>query len=222
MMTAFASTGYLMQSVIEEKQSRIIEILISSVRPMQLLMGKVLANGLLGLLQIGTWVVIGGAVLFSSEAFTQILALVRGTVNLDALTVLVIAGNFILGYLTFAAIFGAVGAISTSTREGPQFATAFILPSVLPLMLLPFFVSDPNATVPTILSMVPLTSPIAMLMRVLLVEVPLWQILVSQGLMLVTALGLFWVAGRMFRMQTLLAGEVPKLRQLPGLIFDRS
>jgi ABC-2 type transport system permease protein len=222
MMTAFASTGYLMQSVIEEKQSRIIEILISSVRPMQLLVGKVLANGLLGLLQIGTWVVIGGAVLFSSDAFTQILALVRSTVNLDALTVLVIAGNFILGYLTFAAIFGAVGAISTSTREGPQFATAFILPSVLPLMLLPFFVSDPNATVPTILSMVPLTSPIAMLMRVLLVEVPLWQILVSQGLMLVTALGLFWVAGRMFRMQTLLAGEVPKLRQLPGLIFDRS
>jgi ABC-2 type transport system permease protein len=70
--------------------------------------------------------------------------------------------------------------------------------------------------------MVPLTSPIAMLMRVLLVEVPLWQILVSQGLMLVTALGLFWVAGRMFRVQTLLAGEVPKLRQLPKLIFDRS
>jgi ABC-2 type transport system permease protein len=222
MMTAFSSTGYLMQSVIEEKQSRIIEILISTVRPMQLLMGKVLANGLLGLLQIGTWVLIGGVVLFSSEGLSDILSLVRNTVNLDLKTLFVIVGNFVLGYLTYAAIFGGVGAISTSTREGPQFATAFILPSVLPLILLPVFVAEPNGLAPTVLSMTPLTAPIAMLMRVLLVDVPLWQIFVSQGLMLLTALALFWMAGRLFRVNTLLAGEVPKLNQIPKLLFGRS
>jgi ABC-2 type transport system permease protein len=219
LMTVFGTSGYLMQSVIEEKENRLVEILISSIRPLELLVGKVLALGTLGLLQVVAWIAIGVAyfTLQNNAGVTTFLTGVR--IPLDALPILII--YFILGYLMFAAAFGAVGAISNSLSEGPQFSIIFSIPVILTFYAFPAFISTPNAALPTFLSLFPLTSPLGMVMRSVVTPVPAWQVAVSLALLLLGVIAMFWMAGRMFRVQTLLSGSVPKLRELPKLIFSR-
>lgn len=222
MLGLFATNGYLMQSVIEEKETRLVEILLASVRPSQLLTGKILAMGLLGLLQMAVW--IGGMFvisrLVSGGAFDQSLALIgliagiRFPVEIVPLLVL----YYLFAYFLFAALFAAVGALSNSMREGPQYTVLFVLPAALPLYFIPVFASSPDAPLPTILSLFPLTAPIAMAQRLVVSTVPVWQIVVSLGLLALASVGVMWLAGRLFRVQVLLAGQMPKLRDLPRLV----
>ncbi len=222
MVTVFATSGYLMQSVIEEKESRLIEVLLSSLRPLQLLVGKVLALGLLGVLQITVWIAIGlGFAALQGGALSAALPLFQG-ISVPPMAAFVLPIYFILGYLSFAAVFAAIGALSSSMSEGPQMSTIFILPALAPFFVLGTFVSDPNGGLAVFMSLFPITSPLAMSMRVVSVPVPLAEVLLSVGLLALTDLLLFWMAARLFRVQTLLAGQMPKLRQIPGLIFSRS
>jgi ABC-2 type transport system permease protein len=218
LMSIFITNGYLMQSVIEEKETRLVEILVSTVRPTQLLAGKILALGTLGILQIAIWL-------------ASMLLLLRFIGNLPALATTFLANiflpvevlplfliYFVLGYLFFAAGFGAVGALSNSLQEGPQYAVIFTIPAVIPFYLFSAFASSPEGTLPTILSLVPITAPLAMVMRVGISSVPAWQIILSITLLALTDIGMIWLAGRLFRVNTLLAGQVPKLRDLPRLL----
>lgn len=222
MLTVFGTSGYLMQSVIEEKESRLVEILISSVRPVQLLSGKILAMGLLGLFQIAAWIGISlGLMLFQRDQVAAVVPFLTNLrIPLDALPILAI--YFVLGYLIFAAEFGAIGAISNSLQEGPQFSIIFVLPALAPLFFLTAFVNDPNGSLPTFLSIFPFTSPMSMTMRSVITSVPPWQVALSIVLLALTVWVMFWIAGRLFRVQTLLAGKAPKMRELPGLIFGKS
>lgn len=222
LLTVFATVGYLMQSVIEEKQSRLVEVLLSSIRPGQLLIGKIFANGALGLMQIGIWVTIA---LVSMTAAPGIGDLINGflrSVSLTLPTALIMLVYFVLGYLMFAAVFGGIGAISTSVREGPQFASAIIFPAMIPFFVIMIFATTPNETLPTALSILPFMSPLAMPMRLLVTDVPFLQIAVSIGLQALLVVLLFWMAGRLFRVQSLLSGEVPTLNQLRKLLFSRA
>lgn len=222
MITSFASVGYLMQSVIEEKQSRLIEVLLASIRPVQLLAGKIVANGALGLMQIFIWIGFGVAAMsLTPGVFDFITALLR-SFSLTPMTIAVLAVYFVLGYLMFAAIFGGVGAISVSVREGPQFASMAIVPAMIPLFIIMVFAEAPNSPLPTALSLIPFMSPLAMPMRLLMTDVPSWQIAVSIGLQAVLVLVLFWMAGRLFRVQSLLSGEVPTLNQMRKMLFSRA
>jgi ABC-2 type transport system permease protein len=125
---------------------------------------------------------------------------------------------FVLAYLFFAAGFGAVGALSNSMSEGPNLTLIFVLPAVVPFYFLSVFLEDPNGTLPVVMSIFPITAPIAMVMRVSMVAVPFVQVAVSLVLLSLMVLGMFWLAGRLFRMQTLLAGNTPKFRDLPKLL----
>jgi len=218
MLSVFMTNGYLMQTVIEEKETRLIEILISTMRPTQLLAGKILALGLLGLIQIVVWVgslfLIGRLV--AGDAGSPLAAL--GAISLGADKILLLLLYFIFGYLFFAAAYGMVGAISNSMQEGPQFAVIFTLPAYIPLYFLSLFITTPDAPLPTILSLIPITAPLSMVMRVTLTTIPLWQLALSLGLLIVTDVFMIWLAGRMFRVQTLLAGQVPKWRDIPRLL----
>lgn len=219
MATVFGTSGYLMQSVIEEKENRLVEILISSIRPLELLIGKVLALGSLGLVQVVTWLAIGLAFLTVQNASGGSNFLSGVQIPLDALPILII--YFVLGYLMFAAAFGAVGALSNSISEGPQFSIVFSIPIILTFYAFPAFINTPNGALPTFLSLFPLTSPLAMVMRSVVSPVPAWQVALSLVLLVLGVLAMFWMAGRLFRVQTLLSGSVPKLRQIPKLIFSR-
>lgn len=222
LLALFITNGYLLQSVIEEKETRLIEILIASMRPFHLIAGKILAYGLLGLVQVVTWLLIGvAAAQFVAGAQLQEAATFFGSLaNLSiptwVLGMMVI--YFVLGYLLFAGLYGVIGAISNSMKEGPQYAVLFTLPAVAPMYFLPIFVDQPNGALPTFFSLFPLTAPIAMIERLLLAEVPAWQVGLSIGLLIAAVVGAMWLAGRAFRVQTLLAGGAPKLRDLPRLL----
>jgi ABC-2 type transport system permease protein len=216
MLTLFMTNGYLMQGLIEEKENRVVEILLSSLRPSQLLIGKILAFGLLGLLQMLVWLGAFMLLLNFANLLPTISVLANIYMPLDILPLVFV--YFLLAYLFFATGYGMVGALATSAREGPQYAVVFTLPAVLPLYFLSIFLTAPDATLPVVLSLIPITAPIAMVMRLLITTVPAWQIILSLGLLILTILGMMWLAGRLFRVQTLLAGQTPKLRDLPRIV----
>jgi ABC-2 type transport system permease protein len=218
MLAIFTTNGYLMQSVIEEKETRLIEILVSSIRPTVLLAGKILALGLLGLIQVLVWIAAMFllARLAAGDALPALSLLVNLSITPGQVALFLV--YFVLGYLSFAAAFGAVGAVSNSMQEGPQFSSIFVVPALSPYMLIPVFVSQPDGALAVFLSLFPLTSPLAMIIRSSLTTIPAWQMLLSILLLILFDIGMIWVAGRIFRFQSLLAGQVPKLRDLPRLI----
>ncbi|MCC6803883.1 MAG: ABC transporter permease [Anaerolineae bacterium] len=222
MLGLFTTNGYLMQSVIEEKETRLIEILISTVRPGQLLAGKILALGLVGLLQLVVWI---GSILLivrlaGGETFGATVGALATIASIQIPTGIIptLLIYFVLAYFLFAGLYSIVGALSNSLREGPQYAVIFTLPAALPLYFLSLFTSAPDGPIPTILSLIPITAPIAMAQRLVISNVPLWQLLVSLALLAVTAIGVMWAAGRVFRVQVLLAGQMPRLKDLPRLL----
>lgn len=218
MLSVFMTNGYLLQTVVEEKETRLIEILISTMKPTQLLAGKILALGLLGLLQIVVW--LGAFVLigrYFGGAGVANLAALAG-LQLEAGQVVLLLLYFVFGYLFFAGAYGIISAISTSMQEGPQFAVIFTLPAVLPLYFVALFTESPDAGLPVALSIFPVTAPLGMVMRIALTTVPAWQIILSLVLLFVVDVLLIWMAGRLFRVQTLLAGQAPKLRDIPRLL----
>lgn len=217
--TAVLTTnGYLMQSVIEEKETRLIEILVSSVRPSQLLLGKVLAMWLLGLLQLFVWVL---AVIMLFRVAVELPAFAESifaTAQLPWATMPFIAIYFLLAYLLVAGAFSAVGALSNSMREGPQYVAIFMIPLFLPYYFAPAFITNPNEGLAQFLSIFPLTSPLSMTMRLALGPVPMAELGLSLVLLALLVVAVIWLSGRLFRFQTLLAGQVPKLRDLPYLL----
>jgi ABC-2 type transport system permease protein len=215
----FLTNGYLLQSVIEEKENKVVEVLITSVKATELLAGKVLAFTLMGLIQIVSWIafiVILISIATRLPAFQTVSAIMNLRVPVEDLPLMF--AYFVLGYLFFAGVFGAVGAISNSMREGPGYAAIFTLPAAFPFYFFTLFQATPNAPLPTFLSIFPLTSPISMMMRLSTTQVPTGELILSLGLLAVTAFGMIWVAGRIFRVQSLLSGKVPKLRELPTLL----
>lgn len=221
MMSLLVTSNYLMQSVIEEKENRMVEILLVSVRPTVLLTGKLLAYGALGLLQMLVW--LGGTLLLwrigGGGAVGPALGLFADFA-IPAMLPLWLLIYFVLTYLLFGAAFSIAGVLTNSTREGAQYTVVFVLPLVSPLWFLPIFTTTPNAALPVFLSLFPLTAPVAMIQRLALTTVPLWQIAASLGLLALTTLVMMWLTGRIFRVQMLLRGNPPKLRELPRLLWQ--
>lgn len=221
MLALFGTNGYLMQSVIEEKESRIVEIIISAVRPIQLLAGKILALGVLGIIQIVAWVgtILLMTQLVGSENVPGQLGFLAD-LQLEPKMLLIAFIYFVLGYLFFAAMFGAIGAISVSMSEGPNYSMIFTIPVVIPFLILNVFIDTPNDSLPTFLSIFPVTSPMAMVMRAASTggDIPLGELVLSIGLLILLVIAGIWFAGRLFRVNTLLAGQVPKPKDLVSII----
>ncbi|MEA9411720.1 ABC transporter permease [Flavobacterium sp. PL02] len=229
----------VMRSVIEEKTNRIIEIIISSVKPFQLMMGKIIGTSLAGLLQFLIWAVIGFALMFAASAFfgvnvgptakipPELMATAQkelvGTAQMyiNELWSLPIASiligfvvYFIGGYFLYSSFYAAIGAAVDNQTDSQQ----FLLPIIMPLILsvyIGFFtvVNDPHGTVAVVFSMIPLTSPIVMLMR-LPFGVPWWQILISVTLLLASFLAVVWFAAKIYRVGILMYGKKPTWKEL--------
>ncbi len=218
--SVFMTNAYLMQTVIEEKENRLIEILISTMRPVELLMGKIFALSIVGIVQVVVWV---ASMFFLLQVALRLPAFALTILSsiafpVEMLPMMIV--YFVLGYLLFAAIFGMIGAISSSMQEGPQYVTIFVLPSILPFYFFELFINQPNHIMVQIFSYFPLTSPLSMIMRLTLGAVGPLEIILSIALLAVGALGMMWLAGRFFRVQTLLSGNPFKLRDLPRLLRD--
>ncbi|MBN1681255.1 MAG: ABC transporter permease [Anaerolineae bacterium] len=215
MMSLFWGGGYLMQSVVQEKESRIVEIILSSVQPTALLVGKILAEGLLALLQVA--MLLGTFVFLGSQVSDVIDSLQNIEVGTGTLALCII--YFLLGFLFFGSLMAAIGALSTSVRESQNFVVLVTLPAVVPFFFISIFAEDPNSTLVTVLSMIPVTSPLSMIMRLSVTDVPAGELILSMALLVGGVMAVMWMAGRLFRVNTLLMGNMPKPRDIPRLLF---
>lgn len=235
MMFIIIYGNMVMRSVIEEKTNRIIEIIISSVKPFQLMMGKIIGTSLAGVLQFLIWAVLGALLLSAASAFLGIDAapqtagtleqvgdssdkiqlLFREMSNLPLLTLVIsFVIYFIGGYFLYSSLYAAIGAAVDNETDSQQ----FMLPIILPLMLgvyIGFFtvINDPHGGVATTFSFIPLTSPIVMLMRIPF-GVPLWQILLSMVILFATFFAVVWFASKIYRIGILMYGKKPTWKEL--------
>jgi len=192
--------------VIEEKSSCVVEVILSSVPASHLMQGKILGIGSAGLTQVGIWTV---AIVGLSARGIDI-----GGMSIDAsfLTPMMLASFvifFVLGFMLFSTLYAGVGSLCNTVQESQQFATPIAMFVIIPMLLLTLVMMDPSGTLATILSLVPFFTPILMFMRVCLETPPIWQIVLSWVLMVVTIYGLTRVAGKLFRVGILMHGAAP-------------
>jgi ABC-2 type transport system permease protein len=197
--------NHTLTAVIEEKGSRMVEVLLSSISPGSLMLGKIMGIGLAGLTQFSIWTV---AFFILSRQGVQL-----GGVTFEAsfLTPLILVSFlvfFLLGFFLYATLYAGVGAMCNSVQDAQQFMFLnFGL--VLPMMMLPVVMESPNSTLATVLSLVPLFSPVLMFMRVCLETPPVWQIGLSWLLMLASIILISRAAGKLFRVGILMYGAAP-------------
>ncbi|MCB8967059.1 MAG: ABC transporter permease [Ardenticatenaceae bacterium] len=195
------SSGFMLQSVTREKENRTAEVLLLSLRPRELMLGKVLGLSMVALLQMLFW--FGGGMI-ALDRVQQMLDMLS-TFTLPAGFIVWGIGFFVLGYLLYASVMGAVGALAPNAREGGQFTFVILLPLMIPLWLNYVFIESPNGTLATALSLIPFTAPVSMMTRMVATTVPVWQILVSLGGLALTTYVLVLIAARFFRADTLLS-----------------
>ncbi|MDX2260518.1 MAG: ABC transporter permease [Gemmatimonadales bacterium] len=209
-----------MMSVIEEKTSRIMEILASSLRPFQMLLGKVLGVGAVGLLQMGIWV---GTVYMVGQNRTVLAGLLKVPVEtMQAMPIpsiptdllIVFLTYFGLGFLLFGALFAAVGSMVNSTQEAQQAISGVIMVIMVGFFGVFAVIKDPSGGLGLTLSMIPFTAPFVMPVRWSMSSVPLPQLALSLVIMVAALLGVVWVAGRIYRTGILMYGKKPTLREV--------
>ena len=232
----------VMQSVIEEKNSRVLEVMVSSVRPMEMMMGKILGVASVALLQIAIWlVIILGAGYFiipeliPDEVAMAVAMLQQGaspeTLNTDtdmsllqAIATLTDVGYLAKivvslvvfmtgGFLLYAALFAAVGSAVDTPQDAQQLQTPITIPIILSLFVMLSVINDPGSDLAFWFSMIPLTSPIVMMARIPY-DIPTWEILVSLGILVATFIATAWAAGKIYRTGILMHGSKPSFKEL--------
>lgn len=250
-MFIFLYGAMVMRGVIEEKTSRIVEVIVSSVRPFQLMMGKIIGVGLVGLTQFLIWVVftgilvVGASTVFGTtmqqqapmaqgsgnELFSQDENVERGTEEFsegeafmaDILgafesvepgkIIFAFLFFFLFGYMLYSSLFAVVGSAVDNETETQQFMLPITLPLILGIILMANVMQNPDGPLAFWFSIFPLTSPIVMMVRMPF-EVPLWEILLSGGLLILTILGTVWVAGKIYRTGILMYGKKVNYKEL--------
>lgn len=213
----FITSGYLLQSVTEEKENRVVEILLSSVPALPLMAGKIVGLGLAGLTQIVIWLL---TAVIGLPLLNQQLSI---NIAVAPTTLILTFVLYAVGYLTYGALFAAIGALASGSREAQQFSSFIVLPAIIPVVLVTFFLRDTASPVVWLLTLLPLTAPGAILEVVAIAPSPPWLMvglsILSQ--LIVAALAVF-MSGRIFRATVLLYGVRPSLRRIASAVFARS
>ncbi|MDY6878083.1 MAG: ABC transporter permease [Chloroflexota bacterium] len=209
-MTIFTSSGYLLQSVGEEKESRVVEIVVSSVRPVELMTGKVVGLGALGLTQILVWLL---SVWGFSGGAVALLA-VAGAVSIPIRVLGLGVVYYLLGYMLYAILMAGVGALGATMRESQQLAGIFSFFAAVPYMLSGFLFANPNVLLARILSFFPLTAPTMMMLRLPLAEVGWVDVVGSIVALLLSIPAALWVGAKLFRVGLLMYDKRPTLREI--------
>ncbi|MBN1667981.1 MAG: ABC transporter permease [Anaerolineales bacterium] len=208
------SSGFMLSSVTKEKENRTAEILLVSIAPRSLMLGKVIGLGVVALLQMGIW--LGGS-LFGLDRASEVVEALQA-ISLPEGFVLWALAFFILGYFTYAAILGAVGTLVPNAREGGQFTFLALLPLMIPIWFNVTFTESPDGPFSVFLSMFPLTAPTSMLTRMVATEVPLWQTLLSLLGLALAAYLFVLLAARLFRADTLLSSDSLSFKRLVRVV----
>ncbi len=202
-----------MRSVLEEKTTRIVEILVSSIPPSRLLVGKILGVAGVGVTQYLIWAVTGGLLSaygsVVARAFSPTGNIPRAHVPWLSLFYLIVF--FLGGYFLYASLYAAIGAIASSDEEAQQLQVPVTLPIVIPAFLMQVVLRNPNSTVSTVLSLVPFFAPVLMVVRIGLQAPPFWQIAASLFLLALTTLVVVYLSAKIYRVGVLMYGKRPSL-----------
>jgi ABC-2 type transport system permease protein len=199
----------MLSSITNEKQNRVLEILMVSITPIQMLTGKIIGLGIAGLLQTLVWSGAGFALLRLSGQTFNIPSAFQLPASILAWGVVF----FILGYAVYASLMAGVGALVPNLREASQATTVLIIPLIIPLIFISVLIGNPNGTLAIVLSLFPLTAPVTMMTRLAAGTVPDWQPALAAVLLAATAVLIVRAVAGMFRAQTLLSGQSFNLRR---------
>ena len=262
-IAVFMFGSQVMRGVMEEKTSRIVEVIVCSVKPFQLMMGKVVGIGLVGLTQFALWVLLAGALVMGvqlthADLFQQaterhsqteivskgteatyqyqteqeraaqyqagegidnsIQDLIEGLTGINfAMIIFLFLFYFVFGYLLYASLFAAAGSLVDNETDSQQFTIPLTIPLILTILLLPSMIGQPSGSISVWLSIIPFTSPVAMLMRIPF-GVPVWQVVLSMFLLLATFPLCIWAAARIYRSAILRYGQKASWRDVWRLL----
>ncbi len=206
----FSST-YVIQSLSEEKENRVMEMLLSSVSPRQLLTGKVLGLGAAGLIQVLVWIISIPLLLsLASSSVGGILSTIHVPLYFWGLAVL----YFILGYLMFAGLSASIAAISSTVQEAQGLAGIYGIFNFVPFWLLSVILMYPNNPIWVVLSIFPLTAPVLVMMRLGLIGIPAWQLVTSIVVLALSVFGELWLSARLLRVYMLMYGKRHNLGEI--------
>jgi len=258
-MFIFLYSVQVMRGVMEEKINRIVEVIISSVRPFQLMMGKVIGVGLVGLTQFLIWIILGFGVYHTSSAYFQSQEInpknaaitqtyktgmpvqndnlnAAGKIQKKDLSgafdsldnmlrstdwILVIGGflfYFLGGYVLYSALFAAVGSAVDQETETQQFMLPVTAPLILSIVVMGSIITNPHSSLAVWFSIIPFTSPIAMMARIPF-GIPMWQLGLSMVLLIASIFGTVWLAGRIYRVGLLMYGKKVTYKELGKWLF---
>lgn len=232
-MTMLIYGSVVMQGVIQEKMNRVVEIIVSSVRPFQLLMGKVLGIGAMGLVQMSFWAglmaagtMLSGTIIsmFVDTASLELPDTATQAEVLDAVgfsipeigpeVFIFFVVYFLLGYLLYATLFAGVGSSVEQQQDAQSLMIPIMMPIIISIVFITAVIEAPNSTLAVGLSLFPFTAPIPMVVRIAMVEVPIWQIAASLILLFGTFIGAVWVSSRIYRIGILSYGKKPSLKEI--------
>ena len=209
---------YLLQGVAEEKESRILESLLCTVTPEDLMVGKLIGLGSAGLTLVGVWLV------FGMTAASTAMALVH--FEFSPMLVALAFLYFLFGYLFYASLMTGIGAIANNLREAQQVAIVFTMMNFIPFYALTKILNSPNSSVTVGMSLFPPTAPTTMMMRLAVgsvtgASVPAWQVATSLGLLAITSVGALMASAKLFRLGLLLYGKTPNLPEILKILRQK-
>jgi ABC-2 type transport system permease protein len=200
----------VMRAVLEEKNSRVMEVLLSSATSTELMAGKLIGVGAVGLTQIAIWIVMAATYALPALAASAS----TGEIHIAPLTLVAFAVFFLLGYLLFSSIYAAIGAVITSEQEGQQMQFIIILPLIISVFMMGPVMHAPDSPVAVWTSMVPFFSPVLMYLRIAVQPPPVWQIALSLALLVGTIAAILVLCARIYRVGILMYGKRPTLPEI--------
>jgi ABC-2 type transport system permease protein len=203
LISVLFSGQMLVRSLVEEKSNRIVELLVSSCTPLDLMTGKILGISALAMVQAGFWGLVG-----------YVAVLLAGLSNLPLEHLWLMVLYFVLGFLLYAALFVALGCLASTEQEAQQLSSYLTMLLMLPIVLAIIAIQNPNTPMLTALTLIPFLTPQMMFVRLPITPPPLWEILLSLFLLTVSIIVLAWIASRIFRVGILLTGKRPGLREI--------
>ncbi len=204
---------YVMRGVLEEKSSHIVEIIISAVRPFELMLGKILGIGAVGLTQFMLWSLVALAVTSPGVAAAAGLGAIEMPSMPVSLMVFFVV-FFVLGFLLYGTLYAGIGAAFNTEKDAQNFQSVITLFLVAPLMLMMVIFNEPNGTLAISLSFVPFFTPMLMFLRMTLVRVPPVQIGASVLLLVLSILAMAWIVGKIYRVGILMQGSKPGFKDI--------
>ncbi|MFB0564301.1 MAG: ABC transporter permease [Candidatus Aminicenantaceae bacterium] len=216
-ITLFFYGSVIMRGVIEEKTSRVVEVVLSSLKPFQLMMGKILGIAAVGFTQYAIWALFGfAASQYSKPLVSSFVPSAAGfkLPSIPAYIFIYFVIFFILGYFLYGTFYAAIGSMVNSEKEAQQLLMPVSMFLIIPMLMMAFILRNPNSSLAVVLSLIPFFAPILMLMRICILLPPFIQVAGSIVLLILTTLMMIWLAAKIYRVGILMYGKRPNFKEI--------